>query len=310
MGLFSFLASVGGAIATAVSSIGSAIGRGVSAVVGTIATAIEKGASWLGGVMGAFAKGLLDAMGVTRPEESVEDFGERVLQARERGIELDRAEDFDAYVEALRGFELDPERAARRNPAEQLAAAMAVGTVAVERRYGLGEDTAAALWLLPVLDRDYFTPERVRTLLESGRGIVDLVDYLRGRTTPDVALALARDLAAMDPAPGGDGLGDVRERLLRAKQTLAAMEADFDAVVERLGGATGAQAAPGASRTWPCWSWWRIGWARPGRRPARRPATCPSRGPATGSIAPTRRPCATPCGISGATSTAPGPCSA
>lgn len=231
----SFVSSVASGISSAISSIGSAIGSGLSAVVGGIATAIERGAGWLGGVVGNFAKGILDALHITRPEEQVEDFGERVLQGAERGIKLESSQDFEDYLSKLRSFELDPDKSERRMQSEKLAAAMSVGTVAVERRFDLPQDMAAQVWLLPLVNRELFTPERVTQWLAARQVGQLLFDYLEGKLSPDAGVDLAKQLHGMEQRlnPAAD-LQELRQRLQGARHEFQALQQDFDNALKRL----------------------------------------------------------------------------
>lgn len=192
-----FIGSVASMIATVIGNIGSAIGTGLKAVIGTVTTILEKFETYVPKLVN-FVGTLLNAIGVLQPNEKIQDFGERVLQAQERGIQLDDMEDFDAYMAQLRSFELDPKIATKRSELVQMAAAMTVGAVALARRYDLAPETAAHVYLLSLVNDRFFTPERVLALLADRVILPSLQDYLEGRLSPDQGLRLAQQLLELE----------------------------------------------------------------------------------------------------------------
>lgn len=185
MGLFSAIgsafSSVAGAIGSVCSSIGSALSSfatGVGTVIGGIISALAPVAA----ALGKFANAFLQGLGLLKPEEDVEDMGDRALQAAEReGITIDKFENFDEYMAALRDFKLDPEQSAKRSSAEKMVAGLGVGTVAAEEKFNLDRGALNGMWLLPMANPGYFTPERMQTLVSSGRLGGDIFAYLEKR---------------------------------------------------------------------------------------------------------------------------------
>jgi hypothetical protein len=185
MGIFSFVggivSGIGSAISSAVGAIGSALSSfasGVGAVIGTIIQALPE----LGKALGQFASNLLQALGILKPDEKIEDIGERALQMKEKEkLTIDDFDDFDAYMDALRNFELDPDKASKRNPAEKITAGLGVGTVAMERKFNAEPGAYNGLWLLPIVNPTYFTPERVQNLVTTGQFVGDVWAYLEKR---------------------------------------------------------------------------------------------------------------------------------
>lgn len=191
----SFVSSVGSAISTAVSGIGSALSSFASTigpVLGNIIDALKPIAE----AIGNFANTFLQALGILKPDEQVEDLGERALQAAEADVILDRFDDFDSYMDALRKFELDPEVAAKRNPAEKLVAGLAVGTIGVEDKFDAERGSLNGLWLLPIANPDYFTPERMQNLVAAGRLGADVYDYLEQRLSGGNSSRFEKSLGA------------------------------------------------------------------------------------------------------------------
>lgn len=193
----SWISAAASVISTVVSGIGRAISDGVKTVVSTVGTIIEKLPEYAPKVAN-FVSTLLQAINITRPNETAQEFGERVLQAQERGYRLDSAEKFDEYMEKLRSFELDPEKAKSRPEGQQLAAAMSVGAVGLGRRFDLAPETVALIYLLPLANDRFFTPERVQAMLAARGMIRDISDYLEGRLSPDESVNLSRRVLELE----------------------------------------------------------------------------------------------------------------
>ena len=184
MGFFSAigsaLSSMGSAIGNAIGSIGSALSSfasGIGPIIGKILTEMTPIAEGLGKCVAAFLQGL----GILKPDEKPEDIGERALQAAEKGITIEQFDDFESYLDALRDFDLDPEKASKRSAAEKLVAGIGVGTVAMERKYNAAPGSLDTLWLLPIANPTYFTPERMQGIVSTGRFTGNVFDYLEKR---------------------------------------------------------------------------------------------------------------------------------
>ncbi|MFM4824138.1 hypothetical protein ACEUDJ_04500 [Aeromonas bivalvium] len=178
--VWSFVSSVVSSFASGLSSLGSALSsfaNGISAVIGAISSALPK----LGEALGQFANALLKGLGILKPDEDIEEQGERALQAAEQGITADKFDDFDDYVAALRSFELDPDKADKRSRAEKLSAGIGVGTVALEKKFELEPGSLNGIWLLPLANPEYFTAARVGDLVRGGKFSGDIHAYLERR---------------------------------------------------------------------------------------------------------------------------------
>lgn len=184
MGLVSFISgcisSIGSAISGAVSSIGSALSS-FSSGVGSIIASVTSALAPVADALGKFASAFLQGLGILKPDEKVEELGERALQAAEQGITMDQFEDFEGYTDALHNFELDPEKAAGRSTAEKLTAGIGVGTVGLERKFNTAPGSLNTIWLLPMANPEYFTPERMQSLVNTGRFSGDVFAYLEKR---------------------------------------------------------------------------------------------------------------------------------
>lgn len=195
----SVVSSVGSAISSAVSSIGSALSSFVSSVSPVLASVVDA-LKPVAEAIGKFANAFLQGLGILQPDEKVEDLGERALQAAKEGITIDKFDDFDSYMDALRKFELDPDVAARRSPAEKLVAGLGVGTIGVEDKFNAERGSLNGLWLLPVANPEYFTPERMQSLVSAGKLGGDIYAYLEKRLSGGEARSFEKGLEV-----GADG---------------------------------------------------------------------------------------------------------
>lgn len=202
-------------ICTAVASIGPALSSFAASVAPTLANALSNIAP-LAKALGTFAQAFLQLVEVLKPGESVEEIGEWALQAAEQGITLDRSEDFEAYMEKLRSFELDPEKAANRSLAEKLVAGIGVCSVGLERIFPTIVNSAPGvmqgLWVLPLVNPGYFTPERMQSLLTTGKVTGDVLKYLE------------KSLSAGDNNRFEEGMGVPYEELDRATERWEAIK--------------------------------------------------------------------------------------
>lgn len=189
------------------SSVGSAISNGISAIssgfstvcntVSTIGSAVSSFANSIKPVLGPvlstiaslvphpavkaianFANALLHALAIFHPQETLQDMGERALQAAEQGITLEKFDKFDEYMDALRNFDLNPELSEKYTPVEKFVAGLGIATVGIEDKFNAEPGSLNDVWLLPLTNAEYFTPERVTSLLENGKLIGDVSAYL------------------------------------------------------------------------------------------------------------------------------------
>jgi hypothetical protein len=186
-----FFSSIGSAIGSVCSSVGSAIGSACSAIgsaissfatgVGTVVGSIISALTPVAAALGKFANTFLQALGILKPNEDIQEMGDRALQAADKGITIDKFEKFDEYMAALRDFKLDPEQSAKRNSAAKMVAGLGVGTIATEEKFNLDRGSLNGMWLLPMANPGYFTPERMQTLVSTGRLGGDIFSYLEKR---------------------------------------------------------------------------------------------------------------------------------
>ena len=223
MSLFSIIGAVGGIagsiagnIVNAVSSIGPALAS-FAAKVAPIVNAVISTMKEMVGPLLKFADNFLRTLNIIKPDETTEEFGERALQAAEKGITTDKFDNFDDYIESLRNFDLDPDKAQKRNQAEKLVAGMGVANVALEHKFNAASGSFDGIWLLPIANPNYFTPERMISLVSNGQLFGDILAYLDKRLSAGDSARLEESMAA--------GAGDKQELYKALDQTRENWEA-------------------------------------------------------------------------------------
>ncbi|GGB53061.1 hypothetical protein GCM10011502_27810 [Oceanisphaera marina] len=169
-------------ITTAVAAIGPAVSSFVTSIgptLSTIALKIKPYAEALAN----FSNNFLQALNIFKPGELVTDFGERALQGLTQGVHLSDYASVSDYLAALRKVKIDPDVSATRTFAEKLGAGLAVSTVALEDKFNAPEGQFNSIWLLPLANASYFTPERMQSLITSGTLGSSISEYLNKTLT-------------------------------------------------------------------------------------------------------------------------------
>lgn len=197
------LASAGTAIMSAVTTIGTAVSSFAASVGPMLANAIQT-LKPLAETISKFSNVFLQNLSILKPGETIESLGERALQAVAHGIKLEDAVKFADYVEKLRNLELDPELEQKRSPAEKLLAGIGIATVGLESKFNADHGSFNGLWLLPLVNPQYFTPERMQSLLTTGRLGNEVLAYLNKALSPGETRNLEKTYEASIPHKSAD----------------------------------------------------------------------------------------------------------
>lgn len=190
--IISLIASIGGAIASAVSTLGPAVSSFCTTVLPRIVPMLDQ----VGHVLKTVANVVLGVLGIFRPGEDVEDMGDRAMQAAEQGIRPEKFDSFDEYMAEIRNFQLDPEKSASRSSDEKLMAGLAVGATGMEKKLAAPEGSLGPVWLMAATNPAYFTADRLVSILQTGSQVLNIMRYFEGKLGPADAVN-ARD-AMMD----------------------------------------------------------------------------------------------------------------
>ena len=221
-----FLASAGAAIASSVATIGTAISSFAATIaptLGSILTTLKTYAEPLA----KFANTFLQLLDILKPGEKIDDMGDRALQAAaDKGITMDKYEKFDDYMNALRKFKLVPEQSAKNNSVAKLVAGIGIATIGVEDKFNAQRGSLNALWLLPLLNPGYFTPEKMQGWLAAGKLGGDILAYLEKRQSGGEARSFER---ALETGPKDAPMSEVeKEKLYDALDCAREQWAEID----------------------------------------------------------------------------------
>lgn len=182
---FAFIPSIISAVVSAVSTIGPMVATLCTTVLPRILPILKKGVTIMNTVA-SIAEGIGLVHNLLRPGESVSDIGDRALQAG-RGPET--FDNFDAYMQSLRDLKLDPVKSQSFDPATRLVAGLGVVSGGLDYRLRVRTGTMANLWSL-VAAPDYFTEQRLVSILKRTQEIANVIKYLDGTLMPADAMRI------------------------------------------------------------------------------------------------------------------------
>ncbi len=171
--------SIGGALSSALSAISPVLGMGLEVIK----------------AVAQVAHTVLTALGIIQPEEKIDDLGDRVNQAAEAGIKPENYEKFDDYVQAIRSFDLDPEKSKKTTETEKLASGLGFASLALEDKYkGSDAGNLANIWNLVAKNPEYFSAEKIGSLLSTTQDIKSIADYFDNKLNTKDALVAEQKL--------------------------------------------------------------------------------------------------------------------
>lgn len=225
MGIWSSICSVASSVSSAISSAVSGIGSALSSFASSVAPVIGPILSRIPPIFGPvsiWANTIGQVLNLFKPDEKVEDVGDHAIQAGEQGVKPENFENFDQYMDELRKFPLDPEKSKQTSSVTKLVAGMGVATLGMEDKFGLERGSMNEVWLLPLANSEYFTPERVKTLLEGGKTIGDVSAYLEKRMSGENATRFEKNLET--PNMSKEELGKLYDAMDSARENWADLE--------------------------------------------------------------------------------------
>ncbi|WP_299792317.1 hypothetical protein [uncultured Shewanella sp.] len=197
MGIWGSISSGISSICSGVASICSGIGRGVGSFMTNVApklmTVIGTTVSKLNTVL-AVVQAVVQLYGILKPEEKVEDIGDKAIQASEEGISMDKFDDFDAYMESLRNFDVNPERSSEIDDVTKKLSGIAVVTQGLSEKLKVNDNSLGNLWTLPALNAQVFTADRIKAILDGTMNLNHVVRYFEKDLTPQTALSVEKGL--------------------------------------------------------------------------------------------------------------------
>lgn len=199
--MISLLTAAIGSIVSAVSTIGPMVANLCTTVLPRILPVL-RGAVEVCKVVVTVAQTIGVVYDVLRPGESVQDMGERALQA---GKGPEAFDDFEQYMQSLRDLKLDPARA-HEFPAEaKLVAGLGVIAGGLDDRFRVRRGTMSNLWSLMAAP-EFFTEARLGAILGQTREIGSVIKYFDGTLAPADAARIEQALLGAERQldPGHD----------------------------------------------------------------------------------------------------------
>ena len=131
----------------------------------------------------------LVVVGLLKPEETVEDIGDKVLQGYEQDIKPADFSTYNEYITAIRNVKLDPEKSKEFNFGEKITAGTTVMAWGMEEKLGQGSSDLLVHIIADAPNiakgEGYFTESRVQNILDKIKDIADVAKYFSNKLNPD-----------------------------------------------------------------------------------------------------------------------------
>ena len=173
---------------------------GIVSAVSSIVTAIKAIVPVLKAVANVVMN-ICQTLGLIKPEEKVEDLGDKAIQAEDEGIKPENYANYQDYVKAVQDFQVDPEKSKHITPEEKMAKALEVqANLLVEKAPELGVMDYLSLI---ANHTDYFTPDKTtelgKLLLSESGAVTNVAEVLNGtEKNPDKIGAAYETLAKVE----------------------------------------------------------------------------------------------------------------
>lgn len=137
---------------------------------------------------------LCKALGLFKKESSVEELGDKRLQAEEAGIKPDDFKTYDEYLKKIEEFEIDPEKSKKFTPEQKARAGADLMVASLMDKYK--DPVLVENFVTYALANDkFFTPERLgefgKVILKDGDALKNITGFLTGMEKKDDLLSSA-----------------------------------------------------------------------------------------------------------------------
>ena len=124
----------------------------------------------------------LQALGIIGPDENAKELGDKAIQAEEEGITPENYDSYEEYMDAVRKFELDPEKSEQIEDEDKLKKGTEIFTTVMVDR--LGKVSAEDLLVVMAKNPIYFEnrmPLLMEKLKDTPEKLKDITDFMQGR---------------------------------------------------------------------------------------------------------------------------------
>lgn len=136
-------------------------------------------------------------LGLISPEESVESFGDKVLQAEDAGYKLEDYDSYNDYVKAIEDFQIDPEKSGHYSPEQKEECAAKVLSGLIIENHPEVKEGFKELADLAASKSEYFQPERIEQL---GKLMAEEKDFDLFKKVADVLNGVEKNYGIVDQA--------------------------------------------------------------------------------------------------------------
>lgn len=128
---------------------------------------------------GVILQGVFKLYDVIAKDMNLDEFGDRVMQAAEAGIRMDRYGTWSEYYEAVRNFPLDPVKTEYFPPEYRMVAGISAAMVGLSEKISVDVRELVKMPIVVGRDPDFFSAQRIEAILSSKEPGL-LFDYFRG----------------------------------------------------------------------------------------------------------------------------------
>lgn len=211
--IFPIVPTIASTIATTIASTLSSIATFISLYAPTILRTLET----VNQVMSIISVNTQ----ILQPKESLEDIGNRALQAAEsQNIQPEQFNDYDDYLNEIRQFQLDPNKTIVYSSIDKQIAGLGIVCQSIEHKLNLPTNSMGILATMIALNPQYFTAERINHLLHTGLDLNQIIKYFNNDLGASDCLKTEQALINLEKQYGSKSEFELETELEQAKADL------------------------------------------------------------------------------------------
>lgn len=211
--IFPIVPTIASTIATTIASTLSSIATFISLYAPTILRTLET----VNQVMSIISVNTQ----ILQPKESLEDIGNRALQAAEsQNIQPEQFNDYDDYLNEIRQFQLDPNKTIVYSSIDKQIAGLGIVCQSIEHKLNLPTNSMGILATMIALNPQYFTAERINHWLNTGSDLSQIIKYFNNDLGASDCLKTEQTLINLEKQNGSKSEFELETELEQAKADL------------------------------------------------------------------------------------------
>lgn len=219
-----FWSSVSSFFSSSFSALGSAISNFCTTVIPTISDMLTKVEQWkcVGDIIANVAK----IIGIWTADDQIEDIGDRAIQASEVGIVPERYDRFEEYMDAIKKFQLDPEKTKVNLSDDKIVGVISIGmgiaVTHIEDKFNLAQGSVGDLVTLIAAKPEYFTSDRIGAILNETKDVKCIVEYFRDKLDSiDSHAAESIIIDASQKIEPEKNIDEIKSEIVKAQEAIA-----------------------------------------------------------------------------------------